>query len=52
MCRKSEEQSSEVAMLEEFATDVSSGSIVDCAHWLPEERPVETADTVLKFLAS
>jgi pimeloyl-ACP methyl ester carboxylesterase len=40
-----------VAMLEEFATDVSGGSIADCAHWLPEERPVETADAVLKFLA-
>jgi pimeloyl-ACP methyl ester carboxylesterase len=40
-----------VAMLEEFATDVSGGSIADCAHWLPEERPIETADAVLAFLA-
>ena len=40
-----------VAMLEEFATDVCGGSIAGCAHWLPEERPVETADAVLKFLA-
>ena len=40
-----------VAMLKEFAADVSGGSIPDCAHWLPEERPVETADAVLKFLA-
>jgi pimeloyl-ACP methyl ester carboxylesterase len=40
-----------VAMLEEFAENVSGGSISGCAHWLPEERPAETADAVLKFLA-
>ena len=40
-----------VAMLKEFATDVSGGSIANCAHWLPEERPGEIADAVLKFLA-
>ena len=40
-----------VPMLQEFATDVSGGSIADCAHWLPEERPVETAVVVMKFLA-
>jgi len=40
-----------VATLEEFATDVSGGSVTDCAHWLPEERPAETAGAVLKFLA-
>ena len=40
-----------VEMLREFATDVSGGSIADCAHWLPEERPGETADAVLTFLA-
>jgi pimeloyl-ACP methyl ester carboxylesterase len=40
-----------VAMLEEFATDVSGGSVTDCAHWLPEERAAETAGAVLKFLA-
>jgi pimeloyl-ACP methyl ester carboxylesterase len=44
--------SQSVSMLEEFATDVSGGSIADCAHWLPEERPAETTDAVLKFLAS
>jgi hypothetical protein len=32
-----------VSMLEEFASDVSGGSIANCGHWLPEERPVETA---------
>jgi hypothetical protein len=36
--------------LEEFAENVSGGSIAGCAHWLPEERPAETADAVLKFL--
>jgi pimeloyl-ACP methyl ester carboxylesterase len=40
-----------VPMLEEFATHVCGGSIADCAHWLPEERPIETADAVLAFLA-
>ncbi len=39
-----------VAMLEEFATDVSGGSIAGCAHWLPEERPAETADALIAFL--
>jgi hypothetical protein len=37
--------------LEEFATDVSGGSIADCAHWLPEERASETATAILDFLA-
>ena len=32
-----------VAMLEEFATDVSGGSVTDCAHWLPEERAAENS---------
>lgn len=40
-----------VAMMKEFATDVSGGSIANCAHWLPEERPGEIADAVLRFLA-
>lgn len=39
-----------VAMLEEFAENVSGGSIADCAHWLPEERPAETADALIEFL--
>ena len=39
-----------VSMLEEFATDVSGGSIAGCAHWLPEARPAETADAILSFL--
>ena len=40
-----------VAMLEEFASNVSGGSIPGCAHWLPEERPTETADALVRFLA-
>lgn len=40
-----------VAMLEEFAGDVSGGSIRDCGHWMAEERPAETADALLKFFA-
>lgn len=34
----------------EFATDVS-GSVSDCVHWLPEERPGEREDAVLNRLA-
>lgn len=40
-----------VAMLEEFAGNVSGGSIQDCGHWMAEERPAETADALLKFFA-
>jgi hypothetical protein len=40
-----------VAMLQEFATDVSGGSVADCSHWVPEQRPGETAEALLKFLA-
>jgi pimeloyl-ACP methyl ester carboxylesterase len=39
-----------LGMLEEFATNVTGGVIADCAHWLPEERPVETTEAVLEFL--
>lgn len=39
-----------VAMLKEFASDVSGGSIANCAHWLPEERPVETTQAIVRFL--
>lgn len=40
-----------VAMLEEFATNVSGGSIPNCGHWVVEERPAETAEALLKFFA-
>ncbi len=37
-------------MPEEFASDVSGGGIAGCARWLPEERPAETADALIRFL--
>ncbi|MBR0838836.1 alpha/beta hydrolase [Bradyrhizobium liaoningense] len=40
-----------VGMLEEFARNVSGGSIPECGHWMAEERPTETADALLKFFA-
>ena len=40
-----------IPMLEEFASDVSGGSIAGCAHWLAEEGPTETADALIRFLA-
>jgi len=40
-----------VAMLKEFAGDVSGGSIPECGHWLVEERPAETAEALLGFFA-
>jgi pimeloyl-ACP methyl ester carboxylesterase len=39
-----------VVMLKEFATDVRGGSIKNCGHWLPEERPHEVAEWLLSFL--
>uniref|UniRef100_B0T6Q0 Alpha/beta hydrolase fold n=1 Tax=Caulobacter sp. (strain K31) TaxID=366602 RepID=B0T6Q0_CAUSK len=39
-----------LALLEAFAETVSGGGIADCAHWLPEERPAETADALVEFL--
>ena len=41
-----------VGMLQEFAMNVSGGSIANCGHWLPEENPAETIETLLKFLAA
>ncbi len=41
-----------VAMLQEFATDVTGGSIPDCAHWVPEERPAEVTRALMDFLSS
>jgi pimeloyl-ACP methyl ester carboxylesterase len=38
-------------MLSEFASDVRAEIVPDCNHWLAEERPTETADALLKFLA-
>lgn len=39
-----------VAMLTEFAVNVSGGSIAGCVHWLAEERPTEPADGLIEFL--
>lgn len=40
-----------LSMAKEFATEVSGGVIADSGHWLAEERPVETAEALLHFLA-
>lgn len=40
-----------VAMMKEFAMDVRGGSIVDCSHYVADERPVETATAIVDFLA-
>jgi len=40
-----------VSMLEEFAWNVTGGSIAGCAHWLAEESPDETTDVLASFLA-
>ena len=39
-----------VAMVRELASDVRGGSILECNHWLAEERPEELAAALLKFL--
>ena len=41
-----------VSMLEEFALNVTGGSIAGCAHWLVEESPDQTTDVLESFLAS
>ncbi|SBS76075.1 Alpha/beta hydrolase fold [uncultured Mycobacterium sp.] len=40
-----------VMMLQEFATDVTGGSVAGCGHWLPEERPTEVTELLLRFLS-
>ena len=39
-----------IAMLEEFAIDVSGGSIPDCGHYVSDEKPGAVTSAVLKFL--
>ncbi len=39
-----------VEMMQEFALNVTGGSIANCNHWLPEERPNETTERLLAFL--
>jgi len=38
-----------VAMLEEFATDVTGGSIARCSHYVADERPDEVAAALIDF---
>ncbi|WP_010163414.1 alpha/beta fold hydrolase [Sphingomonas sp. PAMC 26617] len=40
-----------VAMLQEFATDVTGGSIAGSGHWIREERPAELTELILRFLS-
>ncbi|MFD0557877.1 pimeloyl-ACP methyl ester carboxylesterase [Stackebrandtia endophytica] len=35
--------------LSHFATDVTGGSVKDCGHWIPEERPAELATALTEF---
>jgi len=41
-----------VGMMKEFASNVTGGGIAKCNHWLPEERPLETSEALLAFLAN
>lgn len=41
-----------VAMMREFATDVTGGSVTDCGHWVADERPVETVEALKAFLSA
>jgi pimeloyl-ACP methyl ester carboxylesterase len=40
-----------VSMLQEFAPDVTGGSVAGCGHWIPEERPTEVTEQLLCFLS-
>lgn len=40
-----------VRMAEELASDVRGGSILDCNHWIAEEKPAELVSALLTFLA-
>jgi len=39
-----------VSMLQEFGPDVT-GSVAGCSHWMPEERPTEVTEQLLRFLS-
>ncbi|TXN28364.1 alpha/beta fold hydrolase [Lacisediminihabitans profunda] len=39
-----------VGILQEFAVNVTGGSIANCGHWVPEERPQELLDLLVPFL--
>ena len=34
------------------ATDVRGGTLADCGHYMPEERPATVADILIRFLSS
>jgi len=40
-----------IAMLEEFAGDVSGGNIPDCGHYVADEKPAVVTSAILEFLA-
>jgi len=40
-----------VDMLKKFGSNVRGGSSADCNHWLPEECPTETGETLMRFLS-
>ncbi len=40
-----------VSMLQEFGPDVTGGSVAGCGHWMPEERPTEVTEQLLRFLS-
>ena len=40
-----------VRMTEELASNVRGGSILDCNHWIAEEKPTELCSALLDFLA-
>ena len=40
-----------VSMLQEFGPDVTGGVVAECGHWLPEERPAEVTEQLLRFLS-
>ena len=40
-----------IAMLEEFASDISGGGIPDCGHYVADEKPAAVTSAILEFLA-
>ncbi len=38
-----------VSMLQEFGPNVTGGSVAGCGHWMPEERPTEVTEQLLRF---
>jgi len=38
-------------MLQEFGPNVTGASVAGCGHWMPEERPTEVTEQLLRFLS-